>query len=58
MEAVSSPKLSSRSRIQRGISAPQASEKRASWVLLLMGMMPGTMGRSTPIASTDSTKCA
>jgi hypothetical protein len=31
-------------RIQRGISAPQASEKRASLEKDTMGMMPGTMG--------------
>jgi hypothetical protein len=45
---VSSPNACRRSRIQRGISAPQASLKRISWVELVMGMMPGTTGTSRP----------
>ena len=48
---VSSPKPSSLRRIQRGISAPHASEKRASCEKFWIGMMPGTIGRSMPIAS-------
>ena len=35
-------------RIQRGISAPQASEKRASCEKFAIGMMPGTIGTSMP----------
>ena len=42
--------------IQRGISAPQASEKRRSWVKLEIGMMPGTIGTFTPSLRASSTK--
>ena len=48
MDAVSSPKPCRRRRIQRGISAPQASLKRISWLELAIGMMPGTTGAVTP----------
>ena len=43
-------------RIQRGISAPQASENRASCEKLPIGMMPGTIGIEIPAASHSSTK--
>ncbi|MNV83647.1 hypothetical protein D3C71_1774640 [compost metagenome] len=56
MLAVSSPKACKRKRIQRGISAPLASEKRISCVELLIGMMPGTTGTSTPSRRASSTK--
>ena len=55
-EALSSPKLSNLRRIQRGISAPQASENRASLVKLAIGMMPGTIGTVTPSARAAATK--
>ncbi|MCY1312502.1 hypothetical protein D9M70_629290 [compost metagenome] len=42
--------------IQRGISAPQASEKRRNWAKLEIGMMPGMIGISTPSLRTASTK--
>ena len=41
---------------QRGISAPQLSEKRLSWVKLEIGMIPGTIGTVTPSLRTSSTK--
>ncbi len=56
MDAVSSPKLSKVLRIQRGISAPQASEKRASFEKLPIGMMPGVIGAVTPSARASATK--
>ena len=54
MPAASSPKAMSRMRIQRGTSAPQASEKRSSWLELVIGMMPGTTGTPMPSARTSS----
>ena len=54
MPAASSPKAISRMRIQRGTSAPQASEKRSSWLELVIGMMPGTTGTPMPSARTSS----
>jgi hypothetical protein len=51
------PKLSILRRIQRGISAPQASEKRASFEKLVIGMTPGTIGTVTPAAAAASTNC-
>jgi hypothetical protein len=56
MLAVSSPKPCRRRRIQRGISAPQASEKRISCVELVMGMMPGTTGTVDAQCGGSSTK--
>ena len=56
IDAESSPKPSSLRRIQRGISAPQASEKRASWENRLIGITPGTIGISMPCAWHSSTK--
>jgi hypothetical protein len=56
MDFASSPYACRRSRIQRGISAPQASEKRSSWLELVIGMMPGTTGTSRPSLRTSSTK--
>ena len=43
------PSPSNFRRIQRGSSAPQTSEKRASFEKLTIGMMPGTIGISTPL---------
>jgi hypothetical protein len=57
IDATSSPKPSKLRRIQRGISAPHASEKRASFVKLPIGMMPGTIGTVMPAAAQASTKC-
>ena len=42
--------------IQRGISAPQASEKRRNWLKLEIGMMPGMIGTSMPSRRASSTK--
>jgi hypothetical protein len=36
---------------QRGISAPQAAEKRDNWLKFEIGMMPGTIGSVTPRAA-------
>src|SRR3546814_11148843 len=36
---------------QRGISAPQAAEKRSSCAVLTIGMMPGTTGTASPARS-------
>lgn len=55
IDSRSSPKLSSRLAIQRGISAPHISEKRISCDELVIGMMPGTMGTSTPSLRASST---
>ena len=52
----SSPKLSSRRAIQRGTSAPHISEKRISCEKFVIGMMPGTIGTSTPSLRASSTK--
>jgi len=43
-------------RIQRGSSAPQASEKRASWAKFAIGMTPGTIGMRMPARLASSTK--
>jgi hypothetical protein len=42
--------------IQRGISAPHMSEKRISWLALVIGMMPGSTGTCTPMRRASSTK--
>ena len=55
METRSSPKSRIRFWIQRGISAPQPSENRISWVKLVMGMMPGVMGIVMPRRRQSST---
>ncbi len=55
IDAASSPNAASFWRIQRGISAPHASEKRASCVKLVIGMMPGTIGAVTPCFAASST---
>ena len=52
--ATSSPKPSRFLRIQRGISAPHAAEKRASCAKRPIGMMPGTMGTLPPAARRSS----
>ena len=54
--STSSPNPSNLRRIQRGSSAPQLSEKRASREKLTIGMMPGMIGMSTPCFLTSSTK--
>ena len=52
----SSPNASMRLSTQRGISAPQASEKRRSWLKFAIGMIPGTIGTPIPAATQASRK--